>query len=109
LVLMAVAIMIAAYLIPGVSIAGFWSALLAGVLIALVNTFIGGILRILTFPINFLTFGLMSFVITVLMIMLVDAMMTSFNIKNFLTTVLFAIVLAVVKTLFNKILYPKSF
>jgi putative membrane protein len=107
LVLMAIAIMVGAYLIPGVEIIGFWNALLAALLIAIVNTFIGGILRILTFPINILTFGLMSFVITVLMIMLVDSMMSTFNIKNFLTTVLFAIVLAIIKTLFNSLLTPK--
>lgn len=109
LVLMAVAIMIAAYIIPGVHIGGFWNALLAGLLISFVNTFIGGILRIFTFPINILTFGLMSFIITVLMIMLVDAMMSSFSISNFWVTALFAIVLAVIKTLFNRILNPKSF
>jgi len=108
LVLMAVAIMLAAYIIPGVEITGFWSALLAGILIAFVNTFIGGILRLLTFPINFLTFGLMSFVITVLMIMLVDAMMSSFNISNFWITALFAIVLALIKTLFSKLFNPES-
>jgi len=108
LVLMALAIMLTAYIIPGVEIAGFWSALLAGILIAFVNAFIGGILRILTFPINFLTFGLMSFVITVLMIMLVDAMMTSFNISGFWVTALFAIVLALIQTLFSRLFYPKS-
>jgi putative membrane protein len=108
LVLMAIAIMIAAYIIPGVHIDGFWNALLAGVLISVVNLFIGGILRILTFPINILTFGLMSFVITVLMIMLVDSMMSTFTISSFWVTVLFAIVLAVIKTLFNRILNPRN-
>src|SRR5690606_21902045 len=106
LVLMALAVMFAGFIIPGVHIAGFWSALLAGILIAFVNAFIGGILRLLTFPINFLTFGLMSFVITVLMIMLVDSMMSSFNINGFWTTALFAIVLALIQTLFDKLFNP---
>lgn len=106
LVIMALAVMLSAYLIPGVEVLGFWSALLAAVLIAFVNTIIGGILRILTFPINILTLGLMSFIITVLMIMLVDSMMSSFNINGFWTTTLFAIVLAVIKIIFGKILEP---
>ncbi len=106
LVIMALAVMLAAYLLPGVEVFGFWSALLAAVLIAFVNTIIGGILRILTFPINILTLGLMSFIITVLMIMLVDSMMNSFNINGFWTTALFAVVLAVVKIIFGKILEP---
>jgi len=105
---MAAAIMFAAYLIPGVQIDGFWNALLAALLIAIVNTFIGGILRILTFPINFLTLGLMSFVITVLMISLVDSMMSSFNITGFWVTVLFAIVLAVIKAIFSSLFNPRE-
>lgn len=103
LVIMAVAIMIAAFLIPGVHVEGFWSALGAALLISIVNGFIGGILRILTFPINFLTLGLTSFIITVLMIMLVDSMMSSFNISSFWVTALFAIVLALIKTLLNRL------
>lgn len=103
LILMAVAIMITAYIVPGVEITSFWTALLAGILIAFVNTVLGGILRLLTFPINFLTLGLMSFVITVLMIMLVDSMMSSFNVGGFWITALFAIVLAVIQILFDRL------
>lgn len=106
LIIMALAVMLAAYLLPGVEVRGFWSALLAAVLIAFMNTILGGILRILTFPINILTLGLMSFIITVLMIMLVDSMMDSFNSNGFWTTALFAIVLALVKMIFGKILEP---
>src|SRR5690606_40092689 len=102
-VLMAVAIMITAYIVPSVEITSFWTALLAGIFIAFVNTVLGGILRLLTFPINFLTLGLMSFVITVLMIMLVDSMMSSFNVGGFWITALFAIVLAVIQILFDRL------
>ncbi|HEY0769993.1 MAG TPA: phage holin family protein, partial [Sphingobacteriaceae bacterium] len=72
IILMGAAVAIAAFLIPGVTVDGFLTAILAGILIAVVNATIGGILRILTFPINILTLGLMSFIITVLMVLLVD-------------------------------------
>lgn len=108
LILMATAIMVTAYIIPGVEITSFWNALLAGLLIAFVNTLLGGILRILTFPINFLTLGLMSFVITVLMIMLVDSMMTSFNVGGFWVTALFAIVLAVIQSILDRLINSGS-
>lgn len=102
LVLMAAAILIAAFIIPGVHVDGFWNAVLAALLISITNGFIGGILRILTFPLNILTLGLTSFVITVLMIMLADSMMSGFSTSSFWVTALFAIVLAVFKTiLFN--------
>ncbi len=101
ILLMGAAVAIAAYLLPGVSVDNFWSAIIAGVLIALANTTIGTILRILTFPINFLTLGLMSFIITVLMVLLVDSLMTSFNTTGFISAMLFAIVLALIKMVFG--------
>lgn len=101
ILLMGLAVAIAAYLLPGVSVAGFWSAVIAGVLIALANATIGTILRILTFPINFLTLGLMSFIITVLMVLLVDNLMDSFNTAGFFSALLFAIVLSLLKMIFS--------
>ncbi|MGB4774890.1 MAG: phage holin family protein [Daejeonella sp.] len=99
--LMGLAVTLAAYLIPGVHVENFWSAIIAGVLIALANATIGTILRVLTFPVNFLTLGLMSFVITVLMVLLVDNLMRSFNTSGFLSACLFAIVLSLIKMVFG--------
>lgn len=101
ILLMGAAVAIAAYLLPGVSVDSFWSAIIAGVLIALANATIGTILRILTFPINFLTLGLMSFIITVLMVLLVDNLMASFNTQGFFSALLFAIVLALINMIFG--------
>ncbi|HUH33247.1 MAG TPA: phage holin family protein [Daejeonella sp.] len=101
ILLMGAAVALAAYLLPGVDVNGFGSAILAGLLIALANATIGTILRVLTFPINFLTLGLMSFIITVLMVLLVDSLMDSFNTSGFFSAVIFAIVLALVKMLFG--------
>lgn len=103
-ILLALAVMLAAYLTPGASVSGFWTALWVSVLIALVNTTLGGVLRLLTFPVNILTLGLISFVITVLMIMLVDYWVDGITIGSFLNTVVFALILAVIKVIFSKIL-----
>jgi putative membrane protein len=101
ILLMGAAVALAAYFLPGVTVNGFGSAILAGILIALANATIGTILRLLTFPINFLTLGLMSFIITVLMVLLVDSLMTSFNTNGFFSALIFAVVLAVIKMLFG--------
>lgn len=103
ILLMGVAVLLAAFLIPGVSVDGFGTAIIAGVLIALANATIGFLLRILTFPINFLTLGLMSFIISVLMILLVDSWMEGFHTSGFFTAMIFAIVLAIIKMLFGAI------
>jgi putative membrane protein len=101
ILLMGIAVSVAAFLIPGVQVDNFLSAILAGILIAVVNATIGTILRILTFPINFLTLGLMSFIITVLMVLLVDRFMDSFNTNGFFSAAIFAVVLAVIKMIFG--------
>lgn len=103
ILLMGAAVAIAAFLIPGVTVDGFLTAILVGILIAVVNATIGGILRILTFPINILTLGLMSFIITVLMVLLVDRMVDGFNTNGFLSALIFALVLSVIKMLFGSI------
>ncbi|HEY0054168.1 MAG TPA: phage holin family protein [Pedobacter sp.] len=101
ILLMGVAVALAAYLLPGVQVNGFVSAIIAGVLIALANATIGTILRLLTFPINILTLGIMSFIITVLMVLLVDSLMSGFNTSGFFSALIFALVLAVIKMVFG--------
>jgi putative membrane protein len=103
ILLMGIAVAVAAYLLPGVNVDGFWSAIIAGVLIGLANATIGTILRILTFPINFLTLGLMSFIITVLMVLLVDSLMDSFNTTGFFSALLFAILLSLLNMVFSAV------
>lgn len=108
ILLMGAAVAIAAYLLPGVDVENFWSAIIAGILIALANATIGTILRILTFPINFLTLGLVSFIITVLMVLLVDSLMETFNTTGFFSALLFAIVLALINMIFSAFQSEKS-
>ena len=101
ILLMGLAVVLAAFLIPGVTVDGFLSAIIAGILIALANATVGLILRVLTFPINFLTLGLVSFIITVLMVLLVDSLMDSFNTNGFFSAMIFALVLALIKAIFG--------
>ncbi len=95
--LMGLIVLVGSYLVPGIEVTGIWSAIVAAILIALANATIGFILRILTFPINFLTLGLMSFIITVCMILLVSNIMEGFEASGFFSAALFAIVVALLK------------
>lgn len=101
ILLMGLAMMIGAFLVPGVTVNGYGSAILAAVLVAIANATIGLILRIFTFPLNFLTLGLVSFIISVLMILLVDSWMQDFNTSGFLSATLLAIVVTVVKVILD--------
>ncbi|GAA4784065.1 phage holin family protein [Olivibacter ginsenosidimutans] len=101
LIVMALAIMFAAYVIPGAEVTGFWSAMLAGVLIALANATVGTVLRIFTLPLNILTLGLVSFIITVLMVMLVSNLMSGFSVSGFFSALFFALLTAIVQMILS--------
>jgi putative membrane protein len=101
--LMGLAVFIGARLVPGVSVDGYGAAIIAALLIALANATIGFILRLLTFPVNFLTLGLVSFIISVLMIMLVSNMMSGFSVSGFWAAAFLAIVVALIKAIFGAI------
>lgn len=106
ILLMGLAMLIGAYLVPGVTVSGYGSAIIAAILIAFANATLGLVLRVFTFPLNFLTLGLVSFVISVLMILLVDNLMVGFNTSGFFAAAILAIAVAVIKMLldlfFNK-------
>lgn len=91
--LSALAITITTYLLPGVSISGFFPALVTAIVIGLINTFIKPIFIIFTLPLNILTLGLFTLVINALLIMLASAIVPGFVVANFGWALLFSIVL----------------
>lgn len=96
----------AAMILPSSAVAvdGFGWAILAGLLIGFVNATLGSILRVFTFPLNLLTLGLISFIITILMVMLTSAMMGSkFYVSNFWWATLFAVIVAVIEMILASI------
>lgn len=103
ILLMGLAVFIGASLVPGVNVEGYGTAIIAAILIALANATIGFILRLLTFPVNFITLGLVSFIISVLMIMLVANVMDGFQVSGFWAAAFLAIVVALIKALFNAV------
>ncbi|HTM97278.1 MAG TPA: phage holin family protein [Pedobacter sp.] len=108
ILLMGLAILIGAYVVPGVHVDGYLSAIIAAVLIAIANATLGLILRIFTLPLNFLTLGLVSFIITVLMVLLVDHLMEGFNTSGFLAAAILAIAVALIKMLLDGIFGVKK-
>lgn len=96
----ALAIGIAAYIVPGVNIT-LAGALIAAVVLGALNLFIRPILLILTLPINILTLGLFSLVINALLVMLAAAIVPGFGVPGFWTAFFFALVLVVVNWVFH--------
>lgn len=94
--LAALAIMVTAYLLPGVQLAGFVPALVAALVLGLVNAFIKPVVVLLTLPLNILTLGLFTLVINALLIMLVSKLVSGFQVQSFWWALVFSVVLTVV-------------
>jgi putative membrane protein len=82
-VLNALAVMAAAYIVPGISVENFWVALIAALVIGLVNALIRPVLLILTLPINIVTLGLFTLVINALMFWLAATLVSGFTVTGF--------------------------
>jgi len=89
-------LLIVAYLIPGIEIHGLGTALIAPIVIGLVNATIGFILKILTIPLTVLTLGLFWLVINALMLQLAAALVPGFYVSGFWSAFFGAIILSVV-------------
>lgn len=89
-----VGIFIIGYLLTGVEIKNFLTALGVAILLAVVNTLVKPILVFLTFPLTILTFGLFILVINALMLMLVDALVDGLKIKHFGWAFLYSLLLS---------------
>lgn len=103
LVLMGVAVMVSAYVIPNVYVDGFLVAVVVAVILSVVNFIIKPIVTLLTLPINILTLGLFTFVINAGMVLLVSSMVPGFVVVGLWSAVLFSIVLSIVNGFLTKI------
>ena len=90
---------LASALVPGVSISGAWTFILAAVLLGLVNAFVRPIAFVLTLPITFVTLGLFLFVLNAGMFALVAAMLDNFVVAGFWSALFGAIILSITSTI----------
>ena len=95
-----IAILIAAYIVPGVMVTPL-GAIIAALVLGALNLFIRPILIILTLPITILTLGLFSLVINALLVMLVSFIVPEFFVIGFWSAFFFALVLSVVNWVFS--------
>jgi len=102
-VLFALALLFTAWVVPGISFAGFASALIAALVMGIVNIFVRPILLIFTLPLNLLTLGLFTFVINALMFLLVAKMVPGFTVTGFLAALLGSILLSILSLYINSL------
>ena len=98
----ALAIVITAYLLPGIAVDGVVAALVLAVVLGAINTFIRPVLMILTLPLSIVTLGLFALVLNTILIMLAAAVVPGVAIANFWWALLFGIVLALIRTVLKR-------
>jgi len=102
--LSAVALLVVSFLVPGFHVEGFKSALIAAVVIGLINATLGLLLKLITLPLTILTLGVFWWVVNALMLMLASALLTpGFRVEGFLWAFLGAIVLSLVNVILRKL------
>ena len=102
-ILNAVALYIVAKILPGIHLLDFGSALIAVIVIGLVNALIKPLLFLLTLPVTIVTFGLFALVLNALMLMLASALTPGFKIDGFGTALLGSILLSIVTTILHSL------
>lgn len=88
-----------AYLLKGIHIDSYWTALVFALVLAIVNVIIRPLLIILTIPLTFLTLGLFLFVINALMILLASKMVDGIAVDGFWWALLFGLLLSLASSL----------
>lgn len=100
----AVALLAVPYVIPSISVDSFGTALIAALVLGLVNTIIRPILVLLTLPATLLTLGLFIFVINGLLFLFVGNLLSGFHVNGFWAGVFGSIVYSVISWLLSAIL-----
>lgn len=104
--LSAIAIVVTAEFVPGFHVASFTTALIVALVLGIVNAIIKPILLLLTLPINILTFGLFTFVINAILILLVAQFVSGFTVVGFLPALVAGVILWLISHLINFVLFP---
>ena len=102
-ILSALALIVVAHLVPGFHVAGLVPALIAALVIGLLNATIGVFLKIVTFPLTIITLGIFLLVINGVMILLASAVVPGFHVTGLIPAFWGALVLALLGMLIRAI------
>jgi putative membrane protein len=102
------AIVVTAYLIDGIRVSGFVSALFAAAILGILNAFLRPVALILTLPINILSLGLFTFIINALMLKMASAIMPGFDVHGFWSAILGSLLISIISWLMNSFISDRG-
>lgn len=96
LIVNTLAVLITAFILPGVVVKSFFTGFVVAVLLGMVNMFIKPILVLLTIPLYVLTLGFFSFIVNALLVILVSKIVPGFEVRSIWWALLFSVILSLV-------------
>lgn len=96
--------MATAYLLPAVDVASWKSAIIAGLLLGVLNTFVRPVFRLFALPITILTLGLFVLVVNGFILEILDWLMDSLTISSFWWSIVAALIISIITSIINIIL-----
>ncbi len=100
----AVALLAVAYLLPGITVASFGSAMIAALVLGLLNTLVKPVLIFLTLPITIVTLGLFLLVLNALVFWFAGSVLSGFKVNGFWWAVIGAILYSIISSLLSTLL-----
>ena len=100
-VINAISLLIVAYFVPGFVVRGFAAALIAALVIGLVNSTLGLLLKIITFPLSIVTFGIFLIIINAAMLKVAAAITPGFFVRDWTAAIIGAVLLTIVSWLLH--------
>lgn len=98
----ALALLVSAYIIPGIEVSSIYIAIIAALILGLLNLVIRPILFVLTLPLTIVTFGLFAVVLNALIFWFVASFIDGFTVTGFVPALLGSIVVAIASSLASK-------
>lgn len=101
--LSSLSIMVAAYLLPGIHVENFLTALVVAIVLGILNAVVKPLIIVLTLPITILTMGLFTFVINAILILLTSLLVSGFHVDGFFWAFAFSIILSLIQSILNAV------
>jgi putative membrane protein len=102
------AVLLTAYLLPGVDVRHFGFALLVAAVLGIVNALVKPVFILLTIPITVVTLGLFLLVINALIILMVDYLVPGFDVEGFGWALAFSLILSIFNSMFSGMVKEKD-
>ena len=102
------AIMFTSYLLDGIQVSGFFSALLAAAILSVLNVFLRPVLLILTLPLTILSLGLFTFVINAILLMMVSGVISGFTVRDFKSALFGSLLISIVNAILGAFVGDKK-